>query len=84
MLPQEILDALRPLWDRSRAVVATWLAEYCIQFWLSMYTFAKPADFELPRQKVHTKVGRTVGGMVLNSSETSGSLSNGRTLKTYS
>ena len=37
MLPQEILknyvDALRlllrPFWDRSRAVVATWLAEYC-------------------------------------------------------
>ena len=32
MLPQEILDALRPFWDRSRAVVATWLTEYCIQF----------------------------------------------------
>jgi len=39
MLPQEIflkLDALRlllrPFWDKSRAVVATWLAEYCIQF----------------------------------------------------
>ena len=29
------LDALRllprPFWDRSRAVVATWLDEYCIQ-----------------------------------------------------
>ena len=39
MLPQEIfskLDALRlllrPFWDRSRAVVAAWLAEYCFQF----------------------------------------------------
>ena len=30
------LDALRlllrPFWGRSRAVVATWLTEYCIQF----------------------------------------------------
>ena len=37
MLPQEIFgsasasEVLRPFWDRSRAVVATWLAEYCIQ-----------------------------------------------------
>ena len=39
---------LRPFWDRNRAIVATWLAEYCIQFWLSTYAFAKPADFEFP------------------------------------
>ena len=39
MLPQEIfrkVDALRlllrPFWDKSRVVVAIWLAEYCIQF----------------------------------------------------
>ena len=38
MLPGNFfkLDAmrllLRPFWDRSRAVVAAWLAEYCIQF----------------------------------------------------
>ena len=35
MLPQEILEIrcsdLRPFWDRSRAVVVTWLAEYRIQ-----------------------------------------------------
>ena len=37
MLPQEIflkLDALRlllrPFWDRNIAIIATWLAEYCI------------------------------------------------------
>ena len=39
MLPQEIfkkLDALRlllrPFWDRNIAIIATWLAEYCIRF----------------------------------------------------
>ena len=38
MLTQEIcknflkLDVLRPFWDKNRAVVAVWLAEYCIQF----------------------------------------------------
>ena len=40
------LDALRlllgPFWDRSRAVVATWLSRYAF----------KPADFEFPREKV--------------------------------
>ena len=54
MLPQEILDALRlllrPFWDRSRALVATWLVEYCIQFLAC--AFAKPADFGFPRGKV--------------------------------
>ena len=54
--PPGKLDALRLLlgafWDRSRAVVATRLAQYCIQFWLSTYAFAKPADFEFPREKV--------------------------------
>ena len=28
-------------------------------FWLSMYAFAKPADFQF---QVRTKVGRTAGG----------------------
>ena len=42
---------LSPYWDSSRAVVDTWLTEYCIQFWLhfiSMYlwTYAKPGDIE--------------------------------------
>ena len=39
MLSQKIfykLDALRlllrPFWDRNRAVVAIWIAEYCIRF----------------------------------------------------
>ena len=36
MLPQKKSDALRlllrPFWNRSRIVVATWLAEYCIKF----------------------------------------------------
>ena len=52
----EKLDALRlllrPFWDRSRAVAATWLAECCIQIWLSMYACAKSAEFELPREEV--------------------------------
>ena len=43
---------------RSRVVVATWLAEYFIQF---LAAFAKPADFEFPRENV--KVGRTAGGV---------------------
>ena len=50
------LDALRLLlrsfWDRSRAVVAIWLVEYCIQFLAVTYAFAKPAGFEFPREKV--------------------------------
>ena len=33
---------LRPFWDRSRAVVATWLSRYAF----------KPADFEFTREKV--------------------------------
>ena len=36
MLPQEILDGLRlllrPFWDSSRIVVATWLADNSIKF----------------------------------------------------
>ena len=36
MLPQKKSDALRlllrPFWNRSRIVVATWLAGYCIKF----------------------------------------------------
>ena len=52
MLPQENALRLlpRPFCDRSRAVVATWIAEYCIQF-LPVHV-AKPADFKFPREKV--------------------------------
>ena len=55
MLPRKFLEMrllLRPFWDRNRAVVATWLMEYCVPFCLSMYAFAKPADFEFPQVKV--------------------------------
>ena len=41
------LDALRlllrPFWGRSRAAVATWLTEYCIQV-LTVYAFALKAS----------------------------------------
>ena len=60
MVPQKIflkLDALRlllrPFWDRSRAVVAIHGSRsIASNFWLSMYAFGKPADFEFPRAKV--------------------------------
>ena len=52
---------LKPFGSRSKAVVATWLAEYCIQFLLSIYAFARPADFEFPREKVLRFAGKQVG-----------------------
>ena len=59
MLPQENFREIRcseiaseVIWDRSRAVVAIWLVEYCIQFLAVTYAFAKPASFEFPREKV--------------------------------
>ena len=53
--------ALRPFWDRSRAMIATWLEVYCIQFWLSIFAFAKPADIEFPRAKVLRLAEQEVG-----------------------
>jgi len=55
------LDALRLLlrqfWNRSRGVVATWPADYCIQFLNAMlYAFAKPAGIKFPRKKVPATV----------------------------
>ena len=54
----EKLDALwsllRLLWSRSRAVVATCLTDYSIQFCiLSMHVwiFAKPADIQFPQER---------------------------------
>ena len=60
------LDALglllRPFWDRSKAVVATWLMEHCIQFLaVHIYEFAIPADLEFPRQKVIRLTDQQVG-----------------------
>ena len=56
---------LRPFWDRSRAVVATWPTEYCIQFldaiWYNIYAFAKPADIEFHERRY--TVGRTADGV---------------------
>ena len=72
MLPLEIflkLDALRlllgPFWDRSRATVAIHGSRsiYCIQFLaVHAYTFAIPADFEHPREKV-LRLTKIAGGM---------------------
>ena len=61
MLPQETFflkfDALRlllrPFWDRSRIVVATWLADNCI--------FGCPCAFTKPTRE-GTTVGRPAGG----------------------
>ena len=47
---------------RNRAVVATWLAEYCIQSLAVHVLFAKPADFEFPREKVRLAL-ETEGGV---------------------
>ena len=48
--------------DRSRTIVATWLAKYIASnIWLSMYAFAKPADFELSREKVLSFAEQQVG-----------------------
>ena len=51
------LDALRlllrPFWDRSRAVVATWPPAILHPiFGCSYYALVKPADFEFPIEKV--------------------------------
>ena len=60
MLPQEVLKLLlRPFWNRSRAAVATWLAEYCIQVLAVHVSICEALEF--PRKKVHTNVGRTAG-----------------------
>ena len=62
--PPGKLDALRLLLrlflDRSRAVVATWLAEYCIHC-PCMYLQANTADFEFPRdnERRYYNVDRT-------------------------
>ena len=59
-----LLDALRlilrPIPDRSRPVVAVWLTEYYIQF-LVVDVFAKPADFDFPREKVVRFAEQQVG-----------------------
>ena len=60
------LDALRllprPFWDRSRAVVATWLAEYCIQF-LAVHVCICYASWLRISKREGTKVGRRAGGV---------------------
>ena len=142
MFPQKNfkLDALilllRPFWDRSRAIVATWLAEYCIQFlavhvcicypswhWISMREGTKverTADItrritgellshwniDYLRTSFHRSCVNSLRtrpalvlceqtaciaitrlillAVILNSSETSGPLINGRQLKMYS
>ena len=43
------------LGQRQSRIVATWLTEYCTQF-----LFAKPADFEFPREKVQRLVEQQV------------------------
>ena len=49
---------LRPIWDRSKATVATWLAGHCIQFLaVDLYVC-----FAFPLEKV-LKVGRTTCGV---------------------
>ena len=69
--PQEIFSKfdvlrliLRPFWDRSRAVVATWLAEYIAPtFWLSMYIFILLIQLTSNFTREGTKLGRTAGGV---------------------
>ena len=62
MLPHNFFLPLRSFWDKNRAVVATWPAEYC-RFWLYLiheWTFAKPAsvtlNFHKGRQLAEQKV----------------------------
>ena len=57
--PRKILEmrcseiASEAIWDKTRAVVATWLMKYCIQFLpVHICICYKPADFEFPREKV--------------------------------
>ena len=63
MTPRK-LDALRlllrPFWDRSRAVVATCLAEYCIQF-LAVHIAYTLLLSQLTSNRISTKEGTTVG-----------------------
>ena len=51
---------LRPFWDRSRAVGATLLAEYSIQFWLSVYLLLSQ---QFPQKKIYTMAGRIASGV---------------------
>ena len=44
--------------DKSRVVVATWIAE---NFRLSIYTFTKPADIKFAREKVLRLAEQEVG-----------------------
>ena len=64
MLPEKFYALrlfLRPFWD-SRAVVATWLVEYRIQFLVvHVCLHAKPADFEFPQEKVLRLAEQQVG-----------------------
>ena len=63
MLPEEILEIrcsemlLRPFWDRSTAILVTWLGSTASAIFscMSMYAFTKPVDFKFSR----TKVART-------------------------
>ena len=36
---------LRPFWDKRRAVVATWLSEYCIEFLAAIYVRQLTSNF---------------------------------------
>ena len=54
---------LRPFWDRSKAVVATWLTTYCIQF-LAVHVYICWASWHRISKIEGTKVGRTAGGVI--------------------
>ena len=53
---------LRPFRDKSRAVVAVWLTEYCVQFLAALHAFSKPHDVEFPQEKVLCLVNQHVSG----------------------
>ena len=66
--PPKKFDALRsllrPFWDSSRAIVATWLAEYCIIIDCPCsYAITNPADRLQISMREGTKLGRTAGGV---------------------
>ena len=71
MLPRKFLD-IRCSQIASEAILeqkqsrSSYIARGVLHllFWLSMYAFAKPADFEFLRAKVLYKVGRTAGAWV--------------------
>ena len=54
--PRKILEircseiAPETIWDKTRAIVTTWLAEYCIKFLAVHVCIAKPAEFKFPRE----------------------------------